>query len=114
MNNTDNNATVHVCELHAYINYAVPAYSFEIAAWCEFSKGLVLQLPNHLTDITQHYVDFVRCEQHETALKVKGCMQQQWSDITRPAHEVKVKIMGNLTSTVVLKSHYIAKLSSNL
>ena len=108
---------MHVSELHAYINYAdpvgaVPAYSFEIAAWCEFSKGLVLQLPNHLTEITQHYVDFVRYEQHETTLKVKGCMQQRWSDIIRPAHEVKVKIKGNFT--VVEKSHYIAKLSSNL
>ena len=37
--------------------------------------NLVLQLSNNLTDIEQHYVDLVRCEQHETALKVKECMQ---------------------------------------
>ena len=51
----------------------VPAYSSEIAGLN--SKDLVLQLPKTLTDITQHYVDFVRCEQHETALKVKEYMQ---------------------------------------
>ena len=37
--------------------------------------NLVLQLSNNLTDIEQHYVDLVRCEQHETALKVKECVQ---------------------------------------
>ena len=74
---------------------------------------MVLQLPKNLTDITQHYVDFVRCEQHDTALKAKECMQQQWSDIIRPRRKVKVKIKGKLTSAVVEKSHYIAKLFSN-
>ena len=36
-------------------------------------------------------------------------MQQQWSDIVRP----KSKDEDEITSAVVEKSHYIAKLSSN-
>ena len=37
-------------------------------------------------------------------------MQQQWSDIIRPGHKVKVKMKDNLTSAVVEKSHFIGKL----
>ena len=74
---------------------------------------LVLQLPKDIPDVTQHYIDFVRCEQYVTAMKVKECMQQQWSHIIVPGQKVKVKIEGVLTSGVVKKSHYIAKLSSN-
>ena len=46
-------------------------------------------------------------------MKVKECMQQQWSHIIIPGLRVKVKIKGVLTNALVEKSHYIAKLSSN-
>ena len=49
---------------------------------------------------------FYKCEQHNKATA-------WWSDIIRPEHKVKVKIKGDLTSAVVEKFHYIAKLSSN-
>ena len=67
---------------------------------------LVLQLPKDIPDVTQHYIDFVRCEQYVTAMKVKECMQQQWSHIIVPGQKLKVKIKGVLTSAVVKKSHY--------
>ena len=76
-------------------------------------QRLAQQLPEDLPDVTQHYTDFVRCEQYETAMKVKECMQQQWFHIIVPGHKVKVKIKRVLTSAVVEKSHYIAKLCSN-
>ena len=60
---------------------------------------LLLCLLTHQQTSSSLTLFFVRCEQHETTLKVKECMQQQWSDIIRPGHKVKVKV--NLTSEVV-------------
>ena len=54
----------------------VPAYSSD-NSWCKFLKIWCCSFrPKNLTDIMQYCVDIVRCEQHETALKVKECMQQ--------------------------------------
>jgi len=56
---------------------------------------LVLRLPNDLPAVTQHYIDFVRCDQYETAMKVKECMQQQWSHIIIPGLRVKGEAQGS-------------------
>ena len=74
---------------------------------------LLLCLLTHQQISSSLTLFFVRCEQHETTLKVKECMQQQWSDIIRPRCKAKTKIKVNLTCEVVEKSHYIANLSSN-
>ena len=66
-----------------------------------------------LSRVTYFQFTIVRCEQYETVMKVKECMQQQWSHVIVPGYKVKVKIRRVLTSAVVEKSQYIAKLSSN-
>ena len=79
----------------------VPAYSSEIASVnSKDLHGVATSKESHW-----QYTDFVRCEQHETSLKVKECMQQLWSDIIRARHKVKVNIKSNLTSAMVEKSH---------
>ena len=76
------------------------------------TSTFVLQLPKDLC-VTQHHVDYVRCEEFETATVVRGCMEQQWSNTVRSGQKVKVKFKGDLIDGVVQKTHYIAKLSSS-
>ena len=71
---------------------------------------LVLQLPEDLSNVNQHYVNFVRCEDVHSANTVK-CMEQQWSSLVQPGRKVKVKVKEEVVSAVVEKLHFISKLS---
>ena len=44
----------------------------------DITHPLVLKLPETLS-VTKHHVEFVRCEDVDTANAVKKCMEQQWS-----------------------------------
>ena len=72
---------------------------------------LVLQLPEDLSNVNQHYVNFVRCEDVHSANTVKKCMEQQWSTLVQPGRKVKVKVKEEVVSAVVEKLHFISKLS---
>ena len=61
---------------------------------------LVLKLPETLS-VTKHHVDFVRCEDVDTANAVKKCMEQQWSILVKPGRAVKVKVKEELVPAVV-------------
>ena len=71
---------------------------------------LVLKLPETLS-VTKHHVDFVRCEDVDTANAVKKCMEQQWSTLVKPGRAVKVKVKEELVSAVIENVYFISKLS---
>ena len=73
---------------------------------------LKLKLPDNLS-CTQYHVDFVRCEEYDTAAIIRDCMQQQWSDIINPGLKVKVKVKDDHFSGVVKDVYFVAKLASN-
>ncbi len=58
----------------------------------------------------QHHVDFVRCDNIDTANSAKNCMQQQWSDLVSPGCKVKVKLKGEIVVAIVEKPYFISKL----
>ncbi len=64
------------------------------------SAPLVLELPD-LPGITRHYVDFVKCDDVDTANRIKDSMQQQWSDLVKPGQKVKVKLKDEPVAAVV-------------
>ena len=72
---------------------------------------LELALPASLQGVTQHHVDFIRCDNIDTANTVKELMQQQWSELVKPGCRVKVKIMDKFVDAVVERTHFISKLS---
>ena len=58
---------------------------------------LELALPASLQGVTQHHVDFIRCDDIDTAnTTAKELMQQQWSELVKPGCRVKVKIMDKI------------------
>ena len=61
---------------------------------------LVLKLPD-TPSVTKHHVDFVRCEDVDTANAVKKWIEQQWSTLVKPGRAVKVKVKEELVSAVV-------------
>ena len=61
-----------------------------------------------LQGVTQHHVDFIRCDDLDTANTVKELMQQQWSELVRPGCRVKVTIRDK---AVVERTHFISKVS---
>lgn len=71
---------------------------------------LVLKLPETLS-VTKHHVDFVKCDDVDTANAVKKCMEQQWSTLVKPGSVVKVKVKDELVPAVVENSYFISKLS---
>lgn len=78
----------------------------------ETSRCTSLHLPDDL-HVTQHHVDYVRCEELDTATAVRDCMEQQWSHLFCHGRKVKVKLNDELIDGVIVQTHYIAKLSSN-
>ena len=74
---------------------------------------LELVLPASLQGVTQHHVDFIRCDDIDTANTAKELMQQQWSEFVKPGCRVKVKlkIMDKCVDAVVERTHFISKLS---
>ena len=54
--------------------------------------------------VTKHHVDFVKCDDVDTANAVKKCMEQQWSTLVKPGRVVKVKVKDELVPAVV-KTH---------
>ena len=70
----------------------------------------MLQLLEDLSNVTKHYVDFVRCEDVDSANAVK-CMEQQWSTLVQPGRKVKVKVKEKVVSAVIETLHFISKLS---
>ena len=75
----------------------------------DLSQCLVLKLPEEgLPGITQNYVDFVQCEDPETADIVKDCMQQQWSELVSPGTKCQVKFKGIMVAAIVQDSRYIS------
>ena len=80
---------------------------------CKTSAPLVhvLHLPEDLQGDTKHYVDFVKCDDADTANRVRDCMQIQWSNLVKPGQKVKVKLKDELVAAVVENSHFISKLS---
>ena len=70
-----------------------------------------LVLPASLQGVTQHHVDFIRCDDFDTANTAKELMQQQWSELVKPGCRVKVKIMDKFVDAVVEMTHFISKLS---
>ena len=56
-------------------------------------------------------MDFVKCDDADTANRVRDCMQIQWSNLVKPGQKVKVKVKDELVATVVESSHFISKLS---
>ena len=70
-----------------------------------------LVLPASLQGVTQHHVDFIRCDDFDSANTAKELMQQQWSELVKPGCRVKVKIMDKFVDAVVERTHFISKLS---
>ena len=73
-------------------------------------NNLELVLPTSLQGVTQHHVDFIRCDDIDTANTAKELMQQQWSELVKPGCRVKVTIMDKFVDAVVERTHYISKL----
>ena len=74
-------------------------------------NNLELVLPASLQGVTQHHMDFIRCDDLDTANTVKELMQQQWSELVKPGCRVKVTIMDKFVDAVVERTHFISKLS---
>jgi len=74
-------------------------------------RKLELILRVSLQGITQHHVDFLKCDDIDTASTAKELMQQQWSELVKPGCRVKVKIMDEFVDAVVERTHFISKLS---
>ena len=66
---------------------------------------LALKLPSDLPSVTQHYVNFVRCDDIGTANKVKDCMQQQWNELVHPGCKVKVKFKDEIAGMKITAGH---------
>jgi len=56
-------------------------------------RKLELVLPVSLQGVTQHHVDFIKCDDIVTASTAKELMQQQWSELVKPGCRVKVKLL---------------------
>ena len=54
-------------------------------------------------------MDFIRCDDIDTAIAAKELMQQQWSELVKPGCRVKVKIMDKFVDAVE-RTHFISKL----
>ena len=74
-------------------------------------NNLELVLPASLQGVTQHHVDFIRCDDLDTANTAKELIQQQWSELVKPGSRVKVTIMDKFVDAVVERTHFISKLS---
>ena len=66
-------------------------------------NNLELVLPASLQGVTQHHVDFISCDNTDTANAAKELMQQQWSEFMKPG--------CNFADVVVERTHFISKLS---
>ena len=75
------------------------------------SAPLVLHLPGDLPGVTKHHADFVKCDDSDTANRVRDCMQIQWSNLVNPGQKIKVKLKNEVVAAVVESSHFISKLS---
>ena len=75
------------------------------------SAPLVLHLPGDLPGVTKHHADFVKCDDSDTANRVRDCMQIQWSNLVKPGQKIKVKLKNEVVAAVVESSHFISKLS---
>ena len=64
-----------------------------------------LVLPASLQGVTQHHVDFIRCDDFDSANTAKELMQQQWSELVKPGCRDK------FVDAVVQRTHFISKLS---
>jgi len=65
-------------------------------------------LPVSLKGVTQHHVDFIKCDNIDAASTAKELMPQQWSELVKPGCRVGVKIMDEF---VVERTHFTSKLS---
>ncbi len=90
---------------------AVTAKSFQSVDNLMPIHPLVLKLPEDLPKVPIHYVDFVKCEDVDTANIVKKYMEDQWSTLAKPGQKVKVKVKEELTSALVEQTFFISKLS---
>ena len=61
--------------------------------------------PSDFPSVTEHDVDFVRCDTIDTANAVRDSMKQQWSNLVSPGCTVKVKVKA---STVVENCYYMS------
>ena len=52
-------------------------------------------------------MDFIRCDDLDTANTAKELMQQQWSELVKPGSRVKVTIMDEFVNGVVERTHFI-------
>ena len=76
------------------------------------SNNLELVLPASLHGVTQYHMDFIKCDDLDTANTVKELMQQQWFELVKPRCRVKVTIWINLLMLLSrARTHFISKLS---
>ena len=61
----------------------------------------------HLPGVTKHHADFVKCDDSDTANRVRDCMQIQWSTFVKPGQKIKIKLKNEVVAAVVESSHFI-------
>ena len=65
--------------------------------------------PVSLWNVTKYHEDFVKCEDQATANRMMESMQDQWLELAKPGHKVKVKMKKELIDAIIEKLYFILK-----